>query len=56
MNLNTEAGAALSLAVRRQAKELRVKLLHAPQAQRGPLGEVGGQVVVGNHHHLHPCS
>lgn len=39
---------------RRQAKELRLKLIHAPESQRGPPGEAGVQVVVGNHNCLHP--
>lgn len=42
--------------VRWQAKELRLKLLHAPESERGYLGEAGVQVVVGNHHDLHPSS
>lgn len=41
---------------RRQAKELGLKLLHAPESQCGLLGKAGVQVVVGNHHHLHPRS
>ena len=40
--------------IRRQAEELRPKLLHAPESQRGSPGKAGVQVVVGNHHHLHP--
>lgn len=41
---------------RRQAKELGLKLLHAPESQCGLLGKAAVQVVVGNHHHLHPRS
>ncbi len=40
----------------RQAKQLWLKLLHAPESQRGLLGKARVQVVVRNHHHLHPCS
>ncbi len=40
----------------RQAKELRLKLLHAPESQCGLLGKAGVQVGIRNHHHLHPCS
>lgn len=39
--------------VRRQAEELRLELLHAPESQRGLLGKTGVHVVVGDHHHLH---
>lgn len=41
--------------VLRQAKELRLKLLHAPESQCGIPGKARVQVVVGNHHSLHPC-
>lgn len=37
-----------------QAEELRLELLHAPESLRGLLGEVGVQVAIGNHHHMHP--
>lgn len=40
----------------RQRKERRLKVLHAPESQRGLLGKAGVKVVVRNHHHLHPRS
>lgn len=47
-------GSVSGLVVRRQAEELRFKLLHAPEAQRALLGKAGVQVVIRNHHDLHP--
>lgn len=38
-----------------QTEELWFKLPHVLESQRGLLGKAGIQVVVGNHHDLHPC-
>ena len=56
VDLETEKFEGWESVVGWQAEQFGSEVFHAPQDQRGLLGEGTVQVVIWNHHHLHPSS